>query len=225
MPQVEIICLANSRKYGGHCVAGYDLAGRRWLRPVSDTDTGTLERRDRICSDGTEPGLLDLLRLPLRGPAPRAHQPENWLLAPGRWQRRRSLSGRQAATLLAGIATPGPELFGGAGDRVPAAEYAEQPAASSLALIEPAELAWLVENRPGGQRRTRAAFSLGGTAYSLAVTDLEFELRLALLPPGQHAREAAGIGAAARVFLTVSLGEPFEGFCYKLVAAVIALPA
>ncbi len=33
MPQFGIICLANSRKNGGHCVAGLRMDGGGWLRP------------------------------------------------------------------------------------------------------------------------------------------------------------------------------------------------
>ncbi|HLZ70044.1 MAG TPA: hypothetical protein VKV26_09085 [Dehalococcoidia bacterium] len=210
MPQVEIVCLANSRKYGERCVAGYDLAGQRWQRPVSDTATGTQERRDRVCSDGTEP---------------REHQPENSLLAPGFWQRRRTLAARDAVSALASLATAGPELLGRGGDRVPAARFAAHPAAASLAVVEPANFTWLIEPPAGGQRRTRAASTLRGTACNLAVTDLDLELRLALLPPGRHPREVMDCGANARIFLTVSLGEPFGGDGFRLVAAVIALPA
>jgi len=224
MPQVDLVCLANSRKYGERCVAGYDPLGRRWLRPVSDTATGTLERRDRRCSDGGEPRPLDLLRLTLREPAPRNHQPENWLLARGYWQRRGALSPAEAVALLSGLATLGADLLGGVGDRVPEAAFAAQPAERSLAVVEPEAIDWLIEMGRHGQRRTRALFALDGAAYNLAVTDLEFELRLALLPDGRHPRAAAGFAPSDRVFLIVSLGEPFRGDCYKLVAAVIGLP-
>jgi hypothetical protein len=42
MPTVEIICLANSRKHSGRCVAGLRTDGQGWIRPVGPSDNGTL---------------------------------------------------------------------------------------------------------------------------------------------------------------------------------------
>ena len=224
MEQVEIVCLANSRKLGERCVAGYDIAAGRWLRPVSNTLDGSLERRDRVCLDGGEPRLLDRLRIGLVRPAPRAHQPENWLLAPVRWRRLGVVSPTAACAFLGALATPGPDLLGGRNDRVPASDFTAQPAAASLAVVEPEALEWLIRQGSGGKRQTRACFALGGVGYDLAITDLEFELRVAPLAAGRHPRAAAGLGPTARIFFTISLGEPFDGACYKLIAAVIALP-
>ena len=40
--EFDLLVLASSRKGGGRCIAGYDLDGERWIRPVSDLDDGTL---------------------------------------------------------------------------------------------------------------------------------------------------------------------------------------
>ena len=41
-----IICLANSRKKGGYCIAGKEIVNHqvtpKWIRPVSDTESGEL---------------------------------------------------------------------------------------------------------------------------------------------------------------------------------------
>jgi len=43
------------------------------------------------------------------------------------------------------------------------------------------------------------------------------------LDPGLHPFRAAGIPVTSRVYLLISLSEPLNGICYKLVAGVITL--
>lgn len=63
-----------------------------------------------------------------------------------------------------------------------------------------------------------------GGAFGLRVTDPDVEARFQGMGLGTYDRGAAGIPDDHRLLLTVSLGAPFEGSCYKLVAAAIALP-
>jgi len=42
MPILRLVCLANSRKLGGRCVACLRLVGGGWVRPVSSFSDGTL---------------------------------------------------------------------------------------------------------------------------------------------------------------------------------------
>lgn len=62
---------------------------------------------------------------------------------------------------------------------------------------------------------------MGDAVYDLSVTDPKWEARLRDLPEGLHDRARGGISGGDSVFLTISLGEPFQGSCFKLVAAVI----
>ena len=126
--------------------------------------------------------------------------------------------------------SPGPSLLGNESDRVPYADLASSSARSSLALIEPSDVSWGIEESYAGKRQTRARFRLRGRRYDLSVTDPVWERRLPQLPGGTQRREAAGITFHDRTFFTVSLGEPYygnnpAGECFKLVAAVIVLPA
>ena len=52
----------------------------------------------------------------------------------------------------------------------------------------------------------------------MAVTDPVIEERYIQMKRGDYPVEGY------RPFLTVSISEPFEGFCYKLIAAVILQP-
>ena len=45
MPHWEFICLANSRKLGGHCVAGIKTDGSGWVRPTGLPQDGLVDVR------------------------------------------------------------------------------------------------------------------------------------------------------------------------------------
>ena len=53
-------------------------------------------------------------------------------------------------------------------------------------------------------------------SYLLAVTDPDIEKVYILKNVGQYPLSTQDL------YLTISLGEPFNGFCYKLIAGVIA---
>lgn len=168
--------------------------------------------------------MLDILEITLLKRDCQPHQPENWLLAPMPFRRPGRLSGSGALDLLRDRLQPGPELLGGRTDRVPYQSFLTNPAAESLALVEPRNLRWKVETWPE-RRRVRALFELGGVHYRLSLTDPAWTPRFAPLADGTHPRAAPGISPAARVFLRISLSEPYEkdDCCYKMVAAVIVL--
>jgi hypothetical protein len=113
MPHVDLICLANSRKHGGRCVAGLRTDGTGWVRPVGTLPHGTLYPTDYMLSDYTEPGVLDVVRVGLAAPRPAAHQPENWVIDGTTWG---LLARPMPAGLIAVVraaVTAGPELLGG----------------------------------------------------------------------------------------------------------------
>jgi len=230
MPVFDILCLANSKKHGGRCVAGLRTDGEGWIRPVSFAREGTLYERHYTLDDGSEARVLDLLRIRFAIPRPEPHHPENRLITHARWQLLSRPAPQEVLGLLESHLTPGPELLGSLTDRVPFAAFEAKSAAGSLALVEPDDLRWVIKTSRAGERRTRVAFTLRGMRYNLALTDPDWERRLSPLAIGEHPRRAGGIEDSARLFLTVSLSEPFqsddraEKFCYKLVAAVIALP-
>ena len=92
MPVVKrIVCLANSRKRSGRCVAGVELSGRRrvgWIRPVSAREHEEVSEYERQFEDGSDPRVLDLIDVPLLEPRPKIYQQENWLLDPDQYWRK-----------------------------------------------------------------------------------------------------------------------------------------
>mgnify|MGYP007100546515 CR=1 FL=1 len=65
------------------------------------------------------------------------------------------------------------------------------------------------------RRRLQARFRYNGTDYAFRITDPVIEQKYLALEDGDY--------VLGESYLTVSLGEPYtDGYCYKLVAAVIS---
>lgn len=218
-----IVCLANSRKNGGHCVAGKEVltddAPGGWVRPVSARPTRELTWAERAYTGMVDPAILDLILVPLSAPSPEGHQVENHLIAKGeRWQKAGILA---PASLQKFVDSPG-QLWldgysssAGKNDRVPAAEAGAMR--GSLVLLRPPELLMRVGvpamTHGIAKRKVYAVFGLGNTEYALPMTDPQVEKEFLARNNGDYPVSGA--------YLTVSLSEPFEGHCYKLAAALI----
>lgn len=220
MAAVELICLANSRKHGGRCVAGLRLDVGGWLRPVDASVLGSLLPRHYRLNDGSDARLLDILRVNFGEPRPDPHQPENVLLGRAPWQLVARPAAKDIIPVLKAALVTGPELLGNCADRLSFPMLRRAPLPASLALIAPHEVAWQIGSDYTGNRQVRARFALGGVRYDLSVTDPVWEERLKSLPHGEHSMAAMGLAPGDRVLLTISVGEPFGDDCYKLVAAV-----
>jgi len=82
----------------------------------------------------------------------------------------------------------------------------------------------LLGNRGTGRPRPRVGFALDGETYDLALTDYQVAPKLMNAGLGVHEPVDIGLAPGASLYLTVSLAEAREGWCTKLVAAVIPLP-
>ena len=66
-----ILCLANSRKLGGRCVAGREIGENgvgQWIRPVSNHGHGEVSEADRRFENGVDPMVLDIVEIPMLRP-------------------------------------------------------------------------------------------------------------------------------------------------------------
>lgn len=222
--RVRFICLANSKKIGGRCVAGLRLDCDEWIRPVSPESEGKLRRRDCALDDGNEAALLDVIEVNVSEHRPKPYQPENWVLGKDQWKLIARVNPNDAYMLLKRVLVAGPEVFGNTGDRVPLSGLQDQPIPQSLTLVEPEDVSWHIGTSASGKRQTRARFGLNRASYDLAITDPVWEHRLRGLDLGPHSREAAGVGRDEVLLFTISLGGPFQGQCYKLTAGVLLVP-
>ena len=81
----KIVCLANSFKYNGRCIAGKELINGgygSWIRPVSFKKGGELSGKERRFENGEEPQILDIVSIKFIKPKKEALQPENYLIDP-----------------------------------------------------------------------------------------------------------------------------------------------
>jgi hypothetical protein len=221
MPDFQIICLANSRKHSGRCIAGLRTDGKGWLRPV--TSKGPLNRRHYLLNNNTETLVLDILNINLTKPVPKNYQPENWLIGNLPWQLVTRPAHKGYIPIIKKFVEKGPELFGNTLDRVPIKQINEQPIQGSLSLINPNDLSWQITRSIRGNRQIRARFNLIGTWYNLVVTDSQIEQNLKSFNEGFYLSEKIGILENTEVLFTISLAGPFQGECFKLVAGIILL--
>lgn len=219
---VRIVCLANSRKMSGRCIAGKAWERGRagaWIRPVSARESHEISERDRGYEDGSGPQLLDIIDIPCKSPAPQQHQSENHLIDDGYyWAKVGSVTWADAARMVdspASLWNPGFSSGTGSHDRVPINEPIL--GSGSLTLIRADEVSVQVVRvgLAGGdaKRTVRAKFGYHGIDYDLRVTDPQVERTFL--------RQGEGSYAVGEALLCVSLGEPFSGHYYKLVAAML----
>src|SRR5258706_11122588 len=75
-----IVCLANSRKLAGRCVAGKEWDGCNlgaWCRAVSARDRGELTAERWYCKTSRDPNFFALIAVSLLGPRPSSLQTQH----------------------------------------------------------------------------------------------------------------------------------------------------
>jgi hypothetical protein len=220
-PQIKrLIMLANSRKTSGRCLAGKQVDSGEWIRPISARPSHEVSEEERQYEDGGDPQVMDVVDVPLIGPRPHGYQSENWLLDDGfYWERHGKLRAADLESLVdqpGSLWRNGSSTQAGLNDRVPSADAAGLT--ESLLLIE-VPGGTLKVHAPGAafgnsKRRVQLAFEYGGEPYALRVTDPMIEREYFAKRDGDYS-----LGEA---FLVISLGEPYGGYAYKLVATIIS---
>lgn len=221
----RIVCLANSRKLHGRCVAGRELINDKpagWVRPVSARPQEEVSEYERQYEDGSDPRVRDVIDVPLLEPRPKDHQQENWLLDPkyywvkvrrAKWRDLLQLEEPEGPLWINGHST-----FNGLNDIVPIAEAMSLQNSLRLIRVESLRLSVFAPGEAFGnsKRRVQATFHHDGVRYKFWVTDPLYERQYLAQPNGEY-----DLGES---FLTISLSEPHKDHnndCYKLVAAVI----
>ena len=219
----RIVCLANSRKLAGRCIAGREWTegegAGRWVRPVSEREHQDVSEYERQYADGSEPRVLDIIDIPVLEPQSEGCQTENWLLDPEYyWEKVGSYSSLDLPVLVDPVSPlwlDGYSTYHGRNDRVPTELTGE--VRSSLRLIRSRSLRskFLRPVKRSATRNgaCRDTSSIRDREYAFWVTDPRYEKRYLAKLDGSYR-----IGECC---LTISLGEPYKGSFYKLIAAII----
>lgn len=256
MPTTKrIICLANSRKLQGRCVAGIELTeegAAKWIRPVSAREHQEVSEYERQYEDGSDPRLLDVLEIPVTKHQPADYQRENWLLDPEQYWRKigsyewarlsrfveAPITLEATSTIAAAMKAVMEDLasdydpldgkgllwrsdhssFNGKHDRIPIAKANDEISSLKLIKVDKLELEVSAPGEAFGsmKRRVQGRFTFSRRQYALWVTDPAIER--------EYLRKADGAYQLSECYLTISLGEPYKGFVYKMIAAVMEKP-
>jgi hypothetical protein len=207
------------------CIAGIEIEGEGivgWIRPVSARLEEEVSEHERQYPDGSDPRVLDVIDVPVLEHRRKSFQQENWLLDPQQyWIKRGKVP---AADLARYIESTGPlwvdgfHTYHGQNDQIPVALANGLRSSLKLIRVEQLKLHVLQPGLRFGdpKRRVQAQFNFSGVDYALWVTDPLIER--AYLAKTEDAFE---LGPS---YLTISIGEPYNENCYKLVAAVIPIP-
>ena len=218
----RIVCLANSRKTSGRCLAGIEISDNRlggWIRPVSDRDNQEVSEYERQYEDGSDPKLLDVIDVPLREHRPEGHQQENWLLEPKQYWKK--IDDFQWDDLQEIAETSGSlwqnesSTITGINDQVPANLAIKEVSSLKLVHVDYLRVHVFAPGRDYGdpKRRVQGYFQFAKNNYALWVTDPCIERTYLAKENGRY--------TLGECYLTISLAEPFKEFCSKLIAAVI----
>lgn len=177
---------------------------------------------ERQYEDGSDPRLLDIIDVPLLEARPRDYQQENWLLDPEYyWQKVGSFEWDK----LHRIADSGGTLwrnkchtYNGLNDQIPLPEACLEDHSLKLVHVDGMKLRVFAPGAAFGnaKRRVQAQFRFSVADYALWVTDPRIERAYLAMADGEY--------QFGECYLTVSLGEPFNEHCHKLVAAVLERP-
>lgn len=216
----RIVCLANSVRPGGYCVAGVELDNNdrplggdglplQWIRPVSSLHEHAISFAEQQYKDGEQPAVLDIMEIPLKKRAPSDDQQENWLIATNEKWRRTGLFewaslvdlARRENTLWEGKI----DSTNGTKDKIHPSRVTQKDGSLKLIYIDKLTLVRQQEHNKNSQR---AEFIFGGEEYKLKVLD----------PMAWHNYpEKTTIKNAC---LTISLPDAYRGWRYQIVAAV-----
>ena len=211
--KIRIVCLANSIKIGGRCLAGIQLdtankpmfsKGRpKWIRPISKLSNGEVPT---ACTEPFE--LLDVIEFEAGMPQPEGNQSENVHFDLGSLRK----AGVFPRDNLAALCDRSEKIFGNRGKAV--SEDDENGPSYSLMLISvPEYQTKSVTYQERAKPQIRIIFVYGGAEYDLSVTDPRFLSNYNIY----HATAKS----SSEQYLCLSLAVLQNGWYSKLVAGVL----
>lgn len=218
---IDLVCLANSRKYNANCIAGreWSASEHAWIRPVAATEHGEI-LADTCMLQGLWPQRqvrpFDIVRLELQGlPSPQEH-PEDRLLGSARWTSIGTLHPSDLRKLVDPPDVPIPvEPSPNATDHLTRSYLLSHPLTRSLWLIEVPSLKLVSKAKDVGLK-WYAEFTYQGVDYRLRVTDDYFLQRLE-----KQGRLREGLRPEKHICISIGVHYEAMDAYYKLVAAVL----
>ena len=213
MADIEFLCLANSKMMHGRCVAGINLSSGSWIRLISSLPTHSYSLEETRLDSGDQIRPLDIAKLEIGPPNGSISQPENVLADGGSWRYLRSLDishGPERAILRRAMRAGGsfmntPRLGS------PSIPVQDSRFDSSLSLILVSQPTFK-QTRPGS---IRCYFSYENGVFDLSFTDDLFEF--------PFEQRTWSVTSRSDWLFMVSLGQPFKGFHWKILAGAIPL--
>jgi hypothetical protein len=229
MSRKKFVCLAISRKTGGHCIAGREIGDdgtilNTWIRPISEREKHEVSSSECQYDDKSSPSLGDVIVLTMKNHAPNECHVEDWVLDKGYWWERGGKLTLQQIQALAErpvtLWTNGFKTYAGINNEIPHALSSKLT--SSLVFIHVQEMQIEV-SAPGADfgnnsRRVQGRFTYNRVVYQLRITDEAIEAEYLSKPDGKY--------PFGECHLTISLGEPYvkpkdqQKYVYKLIAGV-----
>jgi hypothetical protein len=225
--EIQMVCLANSRKNSGHCIVGKVIKRDGfggWIRPVSIRPSREISDQE-IGSISQSIKMLDIVAVPIYKQNKTSNQPENYFISGRAWKKIGTLDLDQIDKLLdkadGDLWINGNSTRHGLNDTFPLNSLHDK-IETSLFFIKP-ELHYLEvmtekNTERNNLRRVRAEFTHNNMGYRLVITDNIVEKRFLQMPDGKYPNNSK------EIYFTISLVY-FEGTdsFYKVVAGIIGL--
>ncbi|WP_122564402.1 dual OB domain-containing protein [Pseudomonas viridiflava] len=219
---LDMVCLANSWKHGGRCIAGKIYGGDRsgeWIRPVSPT-VGHRQITFAQMNYGQNQfaNILDVIRIEFTTREPNTFQQENLIISGIRWVKLGKLDPTNLRNWLDApnaLWSNGDDSEYGTNDKISGPIIAETRP-SSLVMVQPdgGLLTVTVAKERDDKTKIRLHFRYNRVKYALTTTDIWSQDYFRGCGIGEY--ELKNIQA-----MTISLGEPFaNGNTTKIVAEI-----
>lgn len=211
--KLQFICLANSFKEGGRCIAGIEILNNqvvlnnnspKWIRPISKNGHGEVEI-DLV----SHLNLLDIVEIDFIKNVPTGYQSENILFDTSTIK----VVGKFPANNLNSFCTANMNtIFGNRTKVVDSIDI--KSLGYSLALIKLIEFEIFEINYLGNPKpKVRLKFTYNDNIYDLPITDLAFLNKYKL--------NKNILANVSEIKIVLSLAVIHEGLYYKLVAGII----
>jgi len=213
MPKARFVCLANSNKEGGRCLAGivldeknhpvFENDNSKWIRPICKTVHGEIPT-----PLVTGINILDIIEIEMLSfQNLDNHQPENVLFA----ERSLRVVGQYEKSGLGAFYASHRWIFGNRGKAIMKAEIDQHN--HSLMFIKADDFEVYQDTKDFFKPMTRVKFAYHGNRYDLPVTDPVFLKNYQANPEF--------VKGYNQMEMTLSLGVEYKGWYYKLIACII----